>query len=106
MKKPNGYVIYQGPSELDGDPVVAIVTGFRIPSANAKTGASIPQTWILRADADPITATLTGADASVCGDCKHRGHIESGGNPGRSCYVNLTGVRNLWLAWALSQFEI
>lgn len=97
--KNNGFCIYDGPSLIDGDPIVALVTGFKIDSKNTKTG-NLLQTWILRADVDPLQAQLTGADESVCGDCPHRGRLEDGGNPGRSCYVNVgAGVRNTWLAF-------
>jgi hypothetical protein len=67
----NGYVIHEGASLFDGAPIVVIATGFASGSANVKTGAMI-QTWILRADMDPLEATKFGADDSVCGDCKHR----------------------------------
>jgi len=63
-----GYVIYEGPSELDGKPIVVIATDN---SGNRKTGSMV-QTWILRADIEPHTALKTGDDSSVCGDCPHR----------------------------------
>ena len=75
-----GAVLYEGPSELDGAPIIVVLTGLRGGSANSKTGKML-QTWILRADMDPRQAVLTGADASICGDCKHR--REQGG----ACYV-------------------
>jgi hypothetical protein len=68
----NGYVIYRGPSRIDGAPIVAIATGFRDPTANRKTGPMI-QTWILREDVPPLEAVATGADRSICGECPHRG---------------------------------
>lgn len=86
-------ILYSGPSMIDGAPIVAIATGLSGKgSANAKTGAMV-QVWIIRADMDPITASRIGADASVCGDCPHRGEADpaktSGWARGRSCYVNL-----------------
>ena len=81
-------IIYQGPSQLDGQPIVAIATDN---SDNAKTGKML-QTWIIRSDMDPISASRTGADASICGDCVHRGwaHNEPTGQAKkRSCYVTL-----------------
>lgn len=86
---PNGMIIYRGPSALDGAPIVAIVTGIKSGSANEKTGAGLLQTWIIRADVSPIEAVNTGADASICGDCIHRGDIVDGRNVGRSCYVTV-----------------
>ena len=68
---PNGRILYEGPSMLDGAPIVVIATGFAERSSNAKTGAMI-QTWILRADVPPHRAFTTEAGASVCGDCPHR----------------------------------
>jgi hypothetical protein len=44
------------------------------------------QVWILRSDVDPVTATRTGADVSICGDCVHR-PIDSGGQG--TCYVTV-----------------
>ena len=88
-KKTNGFVIYQGPSEIDGKPIVAIATGFAKGSANTKTGKGLIQTWILRADMSPIEAIHAGADESICGHCPHRGRIENGRNVDRSCYVTV-----------------
>ena len=82
----NGFILYRGPSVLDGAPIVCIVTGLENNSQNAKTG-SLVQTWILRDDMSPVEATSTGADAAICGSCPHRGRIIDGRNVGRSCYV-------------------
>jgi hypothetical protein len=71
----NGAVVYTGPSELDGRRIVGIVTGTRRPSANPKTGPML-QLWIMRTHAAPHVAQRTGADASVCGDCKLRPFLE------------------------------
>lgn len=80
--KPTGYIIYEGPSLLDGAPIVVIaLTG---KSANSKTGA-LMQTYILRSDLSPLDAIKAGKDVSICGDCIHRG---SAGRK-RSCYVNI-----------------
>jgi hypothetical protein len=81
---PNGYVVYDGPSQLDGERIVMIATGFKDSSDNAKTGGMI-QTWILRSDVHPVVA-LEGDDRSVCGDCPHRKQQETGK---RSCYVQV-----------------
>ena len=88
-RKPTGYVIYAGPSLLDAAPIVVVA----IPkSGNRKTGNMV-QTYVVRADIDPITANREGLDYSVCGHCPHRGKADSnkraGLAPGRSCYVNL-----------------
>jgi len=73
-------IIYDGPSLLDGKPIVAIATGFDDKSDNEKTGDMI-QIWIMRRDIDPILAQRLGEDSSICGDCKHRDF--------GSCYVNI-----------------
>ncbi len=74
MKTPNGVVLYRGPSELDGRPIVVIATGLLSgrPSENAKTGAAI-QCWILADNgANPLDALLAGDDISICGNCPMR----------------------------------
>lgn len=67
---PTGYIIYDGPSEIDGERIVAVaLTG---KSRNGKTGGML-QTYIMRADMDPRKASKTGEDFSICGACPHRG---------------------------------
>jgi hypothetical protein len=70
MTNPNGYIIWEGVSPLDGAPIVLIATGFADASANDKTGSML-QTWILRTDIEPHTAYKNGEGASVCGSCPH-----------------------------------
>ena len=82
MSTPTGYVLYRGPSMLDGSPIVVVATGFARRSKNAKTGDMV-QTYILVDGPDPVTAARTGADGAVCGDCKQR--PANGG----ACYVTL-----------------
>jgi hypothetical protein len=84
MAAPNGIVFWEGPSPIDGAPIVAIATGIKKPSANVKTGPMV-QTWILRADMLPTEAVKSGCDASICGNCPLRG----GDDHGRACYVNV-----------------
>ena len=87
-----GYVIYRGPSMLDGSPIVAIACALE-KSRNAKTGHMV-QTYILRADMHPMEAVRSGADAAICGTCKHRG---DGAGRARSCYVTLAhGPSHVW----------
>ena len=82
-------IIYAGPSELDGKPIVAIAI---TSSANAKTGNMV-QTYIIRSDIDPRDASKSGADSSVCGSCIHRGKAHADPDRAtakeRSCYVLL-----------------
>ena len=83
-KKINGFIAWEGPSQLDGKPIALIVTGLNDKSNNVKTGAMV-QTWIIRADIDPWDAVKTGEDSSICGNCKHRGTTTNGKE--RPCYV-------------------
>ena len=98
MNRPTGFIIYQGPSELDGAPIVAIaLTG---KSTNKKTGAMV-QTYIMRADVAPLDALASGDDASVCGDCKHRPIL------GGACYVNVAhGPRSVYAAYARGRYPV
>src|SRR5262249_47739871 len=88
--KPNGVVLYRGPSLLTGEPVVCIATGVARPSLNGKTGSFI-QTYILPDNgADPLANLASGGDRSVCGDCTHRPQPgPDGKRSAGSCYVNV-----------------
>lgn len=97
--KPNGAILYRGPSMLDGSPIVAIVTGLRTGSSNAKTGAML-QTWILRDDVAPHTAIKTGADAAICGGCPLRGIAMGDSTKERGCYVTVhQAPLSVWKAY-------
>lgn len=84
MTKSNGVILYEGPSLLDGAPIVVIAIGLNSPSTNRKTGAMI-QTYILRSNVEPTAAVASGGDKSICGNCRHRGTR----GKGRTCYVNV-----------------
>lgn len=75
--KPTGYTIWSGPSLLDGSPIAVVAL---LGSSNRKTGNMV-QTYIIRTDMRPTEAVSTGADAAICGDCKHRP------STGGACYV-------------------
>lgn len=111
MSKPNGVVLWRGSSLIDGAPIVAIATGLAHGSGNRKTGAMV-QTYILREDQSPIDAARNGADASICGDCPHRGTLtrQSDGslrNVGRTCYVNLgQGPLGVWRAYHRGRYPV
>lgn len=102
---PNGLILWEGPSRIDGSKVVVIATGLSGRSANAKTGDMV-QTWILRADRDPLEALRTGADVSICGGCIHRPQEHDGeGWSGRSCYVNVAQAPlNVWRTWQRGRY--
>lgn len=85
-----GYIIYRGPSLLNGKPIVAIAL---VASNNSKTG-DMGQTYILADDGSrPTEAMRNGADESICGDCKHRfANL-------RTCYVVVRqGATIVWQA--------
>lgn len=82
-------VFYRGPSLIDGAPIVGVAI---YSDRNGKTG-KVLQTYILREDVNPLEASKTGADVSICGTCPLRGTPTE--DParkqaaGRRCYVNL-----------------
>jgi hypothetical protein len=82
-----GYIAYEGPSIIDGKPIVVIVNKINAKSKNGKTG-DIVQTFIIRSDINPVTALATGDDVSICGMCAHRPVLarKSGKPP---CYVQV-----------------
>lgn len=82
--KPRGFVMFEGPSILDGSPIVVIAT---LETSNVKTGEMV-QVWILRSDINPVQATQTGEDSAICGSCPHR-HFNKG-----ACYVNVGQAPN------------
>ena len=93
-------IIYNGPSLLDGKPIVVIAT---YSNRNKKTGAVV-QTYILCRDINPLEASKTGADFTICGNCIMRGEVTT--DPARKqakkrkCYVNLgQGVLIVWKAF-------
>ena len=72
---------------FDGQRVVSIAT---LKTSNKKTGNMV-QVWILREDQNPLEALQSGADVSICGDCKHRAG---------SCYVNVgQAPASVWKAY-------
>jgi len=82
-------IIYNGPSLLDGKPIVVIATYSK---RNKKTG-HVVQSYILRSDINPLEASKTGADVSICGNCPMRGEPTTDPKrkiaKKRKCYVNL-----------------
>lgn len=100
--KPNGVILYEGPSLLDGAPIVAIAIGLDSSSTNRKTGAMI-QTYILRSNVEPTAAVASGGDKSICGDCRHRGTR----GKGRTCYVNVgQGPLGVYRAYRRGRYPI
>jgi len=98
-------IIYNGPSLLDGQPIVVIA---QTKTRNRKTGDMV-QTYILRADIDPITANRTGGDFSICGNCPLRGKAHDGDKgtaKERGCYVTLAhGPRSVYAAYKRGVYD-
>lgn len=90
----NSYVLYEGPSLIDGKPIVVFATGFTKPSMNAKLGYDTISTYIMRSDISPTDAVKSGDDFSICGHCPHRPS-----NNG-TCYVNVFHAPlAVWKSW-------
>ena len=96
----NGIVIYNGPSQWDGEPIIVVVTGLKRRSHNPKTGDML-QSWILMRDIHPHEAVVAGSDESICGDCIHR-QQEDGT---RSCYVSMNAPSAVWSAFHRGSYE-
>lgn len=98
-----GYIAYEGPSQIDGRPIVVIVNKLA-GSDNTKTGADLVQTFIIRADVAPTDALKTGDDVSICGQCVHR-PILAKTNGQAPCYVNVgRSVRSVYEAYKRGRY--
>lgn len=92
-----GVCLYIGPSMLDGAPIMLIANRIVQKSTNEKTGALV-QTFIIRADMKPNDAIKSGDDASICGDCPHRG---------TACYVNVSqSVTSVYAAFTRKRYAM
>ena len=102
-----GTIIYQGQSLIDGKDIVVIYFNG---SKNTKTG-NMAQTYIIRSDIDPLLASKTGADYSICGNCKHRGTPTNDPNRkqaiNRTCYVKLfQGVLAVYKSFKKGNYKV
>lgn len=98
-----GYIAYEGPSLIDGAPIVVIINKIDDGSDNAKTGA-IVQSFIIRSDVAPTDALKTGEDVSICGQCPHRPILarETGEAP---CYVQVgKSVQSVYHAYKRGRY--
>lgn len=88
-----GVILYRGPSQFNGEPIVVIMNRLVEASENKKTGRLV-QTFILSESAHPVENLYNGADASICGDCIHRYNPKT---LRRSCYVEVgKSVAKVW----------
>ncbi len=97
-RTPRSEVIWRGPSRLNGEPIVAILTGLDDSSKNPKTGHMV-QLWILPADVAPHEAIKTGEDAAICGDCPRRPSVARE-NGLTVCYVAKRAFQAPRSVWA------
>lgn len=98
---PNGAIVWEGPSRINGEPIVLLVTGLFNPSRNPKTGP-MHQTWILNRDVHPFEALKNGRDFCVCGDCPARF------NPDTNtlvCYVNPVTTGQVWKSYQNNRYK-
>ncbi len=101
-------IIYEGPSQIDHKPIVAIITGLQGNSKNSKTG-EMPQVWILRSDIHPTDALRTGQDESICGNCPHRPKVlgvDALKKSSRSCYVNTMSFNAVYKKYANGGYDV
>lgn len=105
MTKPNGIVLWEGASLIDGAPIAVIATGIKRASQNAKTGAMV-QTFIIRSDVNPAVALTTGDDRSVCGDCPKRPSTFQPRSQGdKPCYVDVgKSVRSVFACYTRGNY--
>jgi hypothetical protein len=97
MYKFNGIELYNGPSMLDGSPIIAILI---FKSMNAKTG-DMMQLHIIRADMAPLMASKKKLDHAICGNCSHK-HSARG-----ACYVNIgQGPTVVYKAWKAGKYPV
>lgn len=93
-KYPSSVVAWEGTSQLDGQPIVLIITGLERPSANTKTG-NMAQAIVIRQDQVPTEAVKSETDKSICGDCPLRKDV---------CYVNLVPMNQVHRAYVAGNY--
>ena len=104
MTRSSGVILWEGPSPIDGAPIVAIATGLVRASKNVKTGEMI-QVFIVRQDVHPVEAYVTGADVAICGACPLRAWSPAGVAQPRVCYVEVgKSVTAVWRAYVSGSY--
>lgn len=100
LGKPAGVEVWRGKSEINDQPIVAVLTGLQSASANRKTG-DVLQLWIFPQGESPSSAVRSGLDVSVCGQCRHRPAL------GGSCYVKAyEAPRSVWASWSRGRYPV
>lgn len=111
VRVPQGRILWEGASALNGRPAVAVLTGLRRRSKNAKTGDML-QVWFLVRHVHPVRALDTGADRGVCGDCPLRPALArkirksaAAGEHVPQCYVNVSRAPSqIWKAYRRGRY--
>ena len=89
---------WQGPSTIDGQDIMAVVSCEKRASNNDKTGDMV-QVGFMRTDMKPSAAVKEGKDRSICGDCPLRAQVRKDtGNGEAPCYVNTMWKASTWKA--------
>lgn len=104
-KTPDRILLWKGPSQLNGKPIMVVATGFKR-SKNEKTGNML-QTWVLSDEDNPLNAVKSGAAQSVCGHCPLGGRLQPDGTYKLGvCYINLIqGPQNVYRAIQQGSYE-
>ena len=95
-------IIYQGPSRIDGSPIVVVATK---KSNNTKTGDMV-QTWIIRSDMKPSEAVQQGLDDAICGDCQARPIMKTQGTGSGDCYVTMMGPAAVYKTFKAGKYGV
>jgi hypothetical protein len=98
-----GFIMYQGASALNGDPIISIAT---LHSANDKTGDMV-QLWILPSEISPLEALKTNNNKGACGSCKLQGWFDGKKMQDRVCYVTVgQAPQGIYKAWKRKKYPI
>ena len=89
---------WQGPSTIDGEDIMAVVSCENRASNNDKTGDMV-QVGFMRTDMTPASAVRQGKDESICGSCPLRKAVRDATGSGEPpCYVNTMWKTGTWRA--------
>ena len=96
-------IVYEGPSQLNGKPIVAILTNINNPSVNTKTG-DMAQLTIMPKGIKHSDAVKTGEYDAVCGDCNRRPSTAKA-NGLKPCYVNPRAPNSIHRAYERGSYN-
>ena len=96
---------WQGPSTIDGQDIMAVVSCEKRKSKNRKTGDMV-QVAFFRTDQRPSDAAESGADESVCGQCPMRPKLWTKEVSKEPCYVRLDWKKAQWNAGNNAELDL